>query len=424
MAIRDPISKVSFVESMAFWGARIPFHLALSLVVFAPSAAFLGASFALASRLYVGLGRPVGASTGRLYGLNTLGAIVGAIATTIWLIPMLGVQRTIMVLALAQAAIGASAVLLLGGGWHDWPGRAWAVAVWAMLIAGACAVNQWLPLSDVYAKQEPGKLLALIEGAGAAITVHQRGPTDRVISINGVNVAGTNPVLRRTQKLQAHLPVCLHPSPRSVLQIGFGSGGTCYSVSLHPEVESIEVVELNPDILKVSSEWFRDVNQGVLDDPRVRARIVDAKSYVAVTDQTYDLVLSDSTHPRFRGNAALYARDYIAACSRRLRPGGLLSTWLPLYGMSVDDMRGILKSFHSVFPHVQVWYENFEPHENTIVIASMQPIAIDPASLGADWGPRPLLAIWRRWGSPRLFRCSTSFCSATEPSLNSRGPAG
>ena len=89
-----------------------------------------------------------------------------------------------------------------------------------------------------------------------------------------------------------------------------------------------------------------------------------------MTDQTYDLILSDSTHPRFRGNAALYARDYIANCARRLRPGGIVSTWLPLYGMSTDDIRGILKSFHSVFPHVQVWYENFEPHENTIVLAS------------------------------------------------------
>ena len=72
----------------------------------------------------------------------------------------------------------------------------------------------------------------------------------------------------------------------------------------------------------------------------MRVRIVDAKSYVAVTEETYDLILSDSTHPRFRGNAALYARDYIALCSRRLRPGGMLSTWLPLYGLSVDDIEG------------------------------------------------------------------------------------
>jgi spermidine synthase len=152
-------------------------------------------------------------------------------------------------------------------------------------------------------------------------------------------------------------------------------------VSLHREVESIDVVDLNPDVLKVATEWFSDVNHRVLDDPRVRVRIVDAKSHVAATERTYDLILSDSTHPRFRGNAALYARDYFANCSRRLRPGGLLSTWLPLYGMSVDDIRSILKSFQAVFPHVTVWYPNFEPQENTIVIASLDPIALDPEFL-------------------------------------------
>ena len=264
------------------------------------------------------------------------------------------------------------------------------MAGWALVVAFACGLNHVFPLSGVYARQEPGKLLALVEGAGAALTVHQRTASDRVISINGVNVAGTNPVLRATQKLQAHLPVCLHPAPESVLQIGFGSGGTCYSVSLHREVKSIEVAELNPDVITVASQWFADVNHGVLDDPRVRVRIVDAKSHVAVTDETYDLILSDSTHPRFRGNAALYARDYFENCARRLRPGGILSTWLPLYGMSVQDVRGILKSIQAVFPHVQVWYANLEPHENTLVIASGQPIVINPSILASRLADAPV----------------------------------
>jgi spermidine synthase len=142
----------------------------------------------------------------------------------------------------------------------------------------------------------------------------------------------------------------------------------------------------------VAAAWFSDVNHGVLEDPRVRKRIADAKSYVAVTDQSYDLILSDSTHPRFRGNAALYSRDYFVHCSRRLRPGGLLSTWLPLYGLSVEDIRGIFKSIRSVFPHVQVWYANPEPHENTIVIASPQPIAIDPKSLARRLAAPPVAA--------------------------------
>jgi spermidine synthase len=378
VVVRDPINRLSFVEAMTFWTGRIPFHLALSLAVFAPAAAFLGASFAIAARLYVGLGRPVAASTGRLYGLNTMGAIAGAIVTTAWLIPSLGAQGSIVLLAVVQAIIGALAFLLLGGPASSWARRIGVAAAWTLPIAVGCALNREFPLADLYARQEPGKLLALIEGSGAAITVHQRKPNDRVISINGTNVAGTNPILRATQKLQAHLPVCLHPSPRAVLQIGFGSGGTCYSVSLHPEVESIEVVELNPDVLKVASTWFEAINHGVLKDPRVRTRTADARGHVAVTDRTYDLILSDSTHPRFRGNAALYSRDYFEDCARRLRPGGILSTWLPLYGQSVEDIRGILKSMQSVFAHVQVWYPNTEPHENTIVIGSRQPIAIDP----------------------------------------------
>jgi spermidine synthase len=381
VVVHEPINRLSFTEGMTFWGMRIPFHLAISLSVFAPSAAFLGASFSLAARVYVGVDRPVSASVGRLYGLNTFGAILGAIVATAWLIPGFGTQRALVLLAVLQAALGAGAVFFWKArGTGRWSRLSVAVA-WVMVTGCACGLNYLFPLREIYARQEPGRLLALVEGSGATVTVHQRTPSDRVISINGVNVAGTNPVLRATQKLQAHLPICLHGSPRNVLQIGFGSGGTCYSVSLHPEVHSIEVVELNPDVLKVATAWFNDVNHGVLDDPRVRVRIADARSLVAVTREAYDLILSDSTHPRFRGNAGLYARDYFFNCARRLRPGGILSTWLPLYGLSVQDVQGILKSLYSVFPHVQVWYANSEPHENTIVLASLQPISIEPALL-------------------------------------------
>jgi spermidine synthase len=390
VVVRRPINLTSFVEGMSFWGGRIPLHLAISLAVVGPSAVCQGASFTLAARLYVGRGQPVGTGAGRLYGLNTLGAVLGAVATTAWLIPALGTQQSTILLAVSQAVLGAVAMLGYGGRRGDRLGRAYVTTAWALVVALGCGLNYLFPLRRIYAEQEPGNLLTLVEGAGAAVTVHQRKAGDRVISINGVNVAGTNQVLRATQKLQAHLPVCLHRSPRSVLQIGFGSGGTCYSVSLHSEVDSIEVVELNPDIPKVAASWFGDINRGVLNDPRVRVRIVDAKSYVAATGRSYDLILSDSTHPRFRGNASLYSHDYFAHCARRLRPGGILSTWLPLYGMSVDDIRGILKSLQATFPHVQVWYANPEPHENTLVIASRSPITIDTACLARRLAEEPV----------------------------------
>ena len=114
VAIRDPINRAAFHEGMSFWGDRMPFHLVISLAVFAPSAFVLGASFTLAARLYVGRGRPVGTSTGRLQGFNTLGSVLGSIVATAWLVPTLGAQQAIIVLALFQASQGALAILFGG----------------------------------------------------------------------------------------------------------------------------------------------------------------------------------------------------------------------------------------------------------------------------------------------------------------------
>jgi spermidine synthase len=148
-------------------------------------------------------------------------------------------------------------------------------------------------------------------------------------------------------------------------------------------VAAIEVAEICPEVLAMARRWFAEVNHGVLDDPRVKVRIVDARSHMAVSNRTYDLIMSDSIHPRFRGNAALYTRDYFALCARRLRPGGFVSSWLPLYGLSVDDLRSVLASLRVVFPHVQVWYPNLELNENIILIGSQSPIVIDPPRIAA-----------------------------------------
>jgi hypothetical protein len=59
--------------------------------------------------------------------------------------------------------------------------------------------------------------------------------------------------------------------------------------------------------------------------------------------------------PRFRGNASLDTRDYLGCCAERLQPGGIVSTWLALYGLPTEDVRTILASFRAVFPLVQLW---------------------------------------------------------------------
>ena len=377
---QEPLEVIRITDRSTFWSNVFPFHLGVCLMVVFVPAAFLGATFALAARLYVEPGRQAGTTTGRLYGLNTAGSILGALTTAALLAPLLGTQAAVEALGLAQVAQGVL-VYVFGGRDTRWAARIVGAVVLAALGVGMVGLNTALPFRSVQSHKEPGRLIDTLEGQGATVTVHARSSADRVININGVNVAGTNHVLRTTQKLQAHLPLLLHPSPRAVLQIGFGAGGTCRSVALHHEVESIDVAEISPEVLAMARRHFADVNHGVLDDPRVHVRVVDARSYMAVTDRSYDLILSDSIHPRFRGNATLYTRDYFALCAQRLRPGGLVSSWLPLYGLSVDDLRSILKSLQAVFPHVQIWYPNSSTNENTVIVGSMESITIDWAML-------------------------------------------
>ena len=124
-----------------------------------------------------------------------------------------------------------------------------------------------------------------------------------------MNVAGTAPELIGTQKLQGHLPLLLHPGAKRVMHIGFGSGGTAYAVSLHP-VEEIRIVEISPEVLEISDQQLRAVNHGVLEDPRVHAEINDGRNFVLASPEKFDVLLSDSIHPRYAGNGSLYTKDY------------------------------------------------------------------------------------------------------------------
>jgi spermidine synthase len=180
--------------------------------------------------------------------------------------------------------------------------------------------------------------------------------------------------------MQGHLPLLLAAAPRRVLHIGFGSGGTAHAVSRHP-VEEIRIVEISPAVIRTSGRFFRDLNFDVLRDPRVGVEINDGRNFLLATEQRFDAVLSDSIHPRYAGNGALYSYEYFALLRERLRPGGVASMWLPMYGLSPDRYLMILRAFQDVFPHVAVWYEPSSVNAFTIVTGTVDRPAWDAATL-------------------------------------------
>ncbi|MCP4214859.1 MAG: hypothetical protein GY765_09390 [bacterium] len=346
-----------------------------------------GACFPLAVRLFVKKKSDLGKEVGLLYAVNTLGTIFGAFCAGFILLPLVGAQIGMLVVAFLNLLVAA---YLFSRG--NLPGFVKALAVVATVIVffggyyGLTKKDQVILTAGVF--QEEGensdsKILSFHEDIYATVTVEERKNvrgTWRQLSMNGVNVAGTSSELFSIQKLQGHLPLLLHKNPKTVLHIGFGSGGTAWAVSRYP-VEKITIAEISQSVIKRASEFFRMVNHGVLEDPRVEVDFTDGRNKVLADDATYDVILSDSIHPRFSGNGSLYTYDYYRLLKKRLKPGGVVSQWLPFYSITPKNLKMIIKSFYEVFPHTSVWYINNTINAYVIVIGKLGSGEIDYAAM-------------------------------------------
>lgn len=351
------------------------------LPLLGPPTVLMGIAFPLTVRVYNRDIARVGEDVGIVYGANTLGAVVGSLATGFALIPLIGTQDALLVVGAGNALIAAGLALRSGG-------RRLCLAAGVVAAAlPACIplfpADQVLLAAGIFQGDAPGALEYFHEDAQATVTIRRRIKDDqtyRALAVNGVDVAGSSPELDEVQRMQGHLPMLLGGAPRSVVHIGFGSGGTAWAVSRGP-AERILVVEISPEVIRASDTYFGAINHGVLADSRVRVEINDGRNFLLATDERFDAVLSDSIHPAYAGNGSLYSLEYFRLVRARLRPGGVASMWLPMYYLTPDNYAGILRAFSEVFPHVAVWYVPTTLNAFTIVTGKVDGPVWDGARL-------------------------------------------
>jgi spermidine synthase len=145
----------------------------------------------------------------------------------------------------------------------------------------------------------------------------------------------------------AHVPLLAHGNVKRVLIIGGGDGGLLEEVLKH-DVEHVTEVELDGGVVEVSKQYLSSICQGAYDDPRVNLVIGDGAKFVAETDQTFDVVLVDSTDPIGPG-AVLFTHEFYTHCKRCLTPGGILVTQNGVPFMQGDELVSSVGHFRSLF---------------------------------------------------------------------------
>lgn len=124
-------------------------------------------------------------------------------------------------------------------------------------------------------------------------------------------------------EMLAHIPLFTHHAPRRVLVIGGGDGGTVREVLKHPEVETVDLVEIDGRVVEVAREYLPELS-AALDDPRVNVRVEDGAKHVAQSPGTYDAILVDAPDPVGPAEA-IFSDTFYADVRNALRPGGVMA---------------------------------------------------------------------------------------------------
>ena len=342
--------------------------LRVAVPLMLPVSVLSGAFFTLAGAGLRGSLATETETTGVLTLANTTGAALGSLTGGLILLPALGVERAVLVLA---AIYGATALLLWTAG-----GRRWGVAlpVAAALLAGAWlgvrSVDERLfamPVERYAAQREfasgapgPAPVVAdLREGLTETLLYLEmplaERPVYHAMFMNSVAMADTDYQSRRYMKLYVYLPLAVHPELKRALLICYGIGNTAKALTDADQLERIDVVDISRDVLETSRVIYPDPAERPLADPRVRVHVEDGRYFLQTTRERFDLITAEPPPPTSAGVVNLYTREYFELMYDRLAEGGIATYWLPLHGLTDVSTKAILRGFCDAFDDCSLW---------------------------------------------------------------------
>jgi spermidine synthase len=326
----------------------------------------------------------VGRWVGQVLAANTLGGILGSLLCGFWLLGNVP----------SSAILGGAAFLSLGlaliasRGASSW--RWWRAPRLLVPVAACSAAIALFPgwnrarltsgnhlLWDFYPGDELNdSLLLLREDATAGfITVERGAGGAKVLRANGKYEGSDQPV--EFQDQFALLGALYLKRFERAAIVGLGPGRTL-RVLVDMPFRRIDVAELSPGIADVAITHFSRFMQASLQDrDRVRLHLDDGRNRLQLAEPGYDYVGVGISGAAVAGVGGLYTRDFFEVVRSRLDRNGVFLLWLQVHHVPPPDVRSVVFTLASVFPHVHFYAT--PRGDQGFLIASQAPLTIDPA---------------------------------------------
>ncbi|MDQ0795438.1 polyamine aminopropyltransferase [Streptomyces sp. B1I3] len=323
LALVGGASALVLYASFAWLGesrcALVGFSLAIGVLI--------GAEIPLLMTLIQRVDRQdAGGAVADLFAADYVGALVGGLAFPFLLLPMMGQLSGALFTGAVNAAAGGALVLWvfrrdLGTGSRRLL-IVVNVTVIALLATASVLVDDFERAARRAVYGADVRVALRTEVQEVVLTGAVRGPL-------GLYVDGRLRVSSRDE--HRYHEALVHPAMkgthRRVLVLGGGDGLAAREVLRYPDVESVVVVELDPEVARLArtDPALSGLNGHALDDPRLTTATGDAFTWLRDTRDRYDVVISDLPDPGITASTKLYSAEFYGLVARSLTPGGRLA---------------------------------------------------------------------------------------------------
>lgn len=380
----------------------------------------LGMTFPLVLKVATARLDALGNQIGRCYAVNTIGAILGSLVAGYVLLPIVGLERGIYVVALVNGVLGLAFLRRAEHGARAW-GAAAMVGCLVLLILPFVARPQPFIVHTKAMKAGDRKVLFHREGRTASVAVTEKTgddgkPYSRDLHINllGASVVDREHYHQQYYAMVSLLPLALHPEPKQIFVAGLASGVTTGAATVHSGTEMVTSVEISPEVIAAAPLFAAD-NFDVTRNPKAKIIADDARAWLATTDRKFDIIVTDVFISAVTGTAGLYSKEYFELCRTRLKPGGMMSVGV---GQLQGTDRNVARTFAEVFPYV-VCFAMDDPmvYNQTFFLGANEPIRFDRAVIEAAYAQPLLQTELARYGMPTVDALVHCYFCDREPLL-------
>ncbi len=293
-----------------------------------------------------------------------LGALAVSVAFPLVLVPQMGLVRTGLLFGLLNAAVALWALWLFRHELGAFKSHAVAALATIGVLGGAFAgADRITSLAEDKFYQDK---IVFSENSPYQRIVVTHGRAGHRLFLNG-NLQFAQRDEYRYHEALVHPAMAAHGAAKKVAVLGGGDGMAVREVLKYPGVESITLVELDPNMTRLFSQntTLAALNSQALLSPKVKVVNTDAFQYLENTTETFDVIIVDFPDPSNFSIGKLYTTSFYALLDQRLSASGyaVVQTTSPLaarksfwtVARTIEEVGLKTKPYHAHVPSFGEW---------------------------------------------------------------------